>query len=211
MGRPGVTTLRSAVTFGRLADLGVRGLRLALPVPGDLSGLGGPPEFNLAAVAAGEAVLLYGVAAGLVPQVSQPSGEPAAVRWTWQQTADERLDHLSGPEAARQFRATMRAATEAMTRLAVAGMSAETETALAELRSAGPARLPLPRTFPAAERSLLEQAWWLAAVLDLANRDDGSAQSASELERRADALREVTSTTRQAVVAAVNTTAPRGA
>ena len=38
---------------------------LALPVPGDPVGLGGPPSFNLAAMEAGEAVVAGGV--GLVP------------------------------------------------------------------------------------------------------------------------------------------------
>ncbi len=90
-----------SVTFGRLAELGVRGLRLALPVPGDLSGLAGPPEFNLAAVTAGESVLLYGAGAGLIPQVSQQPAGRAPVRWVWYQAAVDRFDHLSGAEAAR--------------------------------------------------------------------------------------------------------------
>ena len=36
---------------------GVQGSALVLPVPGDVYGLPGPPEFNAAAAQAGEAVL----------------------------------------------------------------------------------------------------------------------------------------------------------
>ena len=54
------------------------GLR-RLPVPGDVYGLPGPPDFNVAALTAGEAVLLDGPAAGLVPTVGpHRRGRPAA-------------------------------------------------------------------------------------------------------------------------------------
>ena len=42
---------------------------LALPVAGDLLGLRGPADFNLAALEAGEAVVLSGTGLGLVPEL----------------------------------------------------------------------------------------------------------------------------------------------
>ncbi|WP_235735951.1 hypothetical protein [Nocardioides alcanivorans] len=50
-----------------LRRAGARSAGLALPVPGHLAGLGGPTEFNRAALHAGEGVILDGAGLGLVP------------------------------------------------------------------------------------------------------------------------------------------------
>ena len=49
-----------AYALARLRALGVTGLRLVLPRPGDAAGLPGPPAFNERAVGRGEAVLTVG-------------------------------------------------------------------------------------------------------------------------------------------------------
>lgn len=53
--------------FAALRDLGATSAGLALPDDGDPLGLGGPAEFNKAALEAREAVVLDGATAGLVP------------------------------------------------------------------------------------------------------------------------------------------------
>ena len=53
--------------FARLRDLGATSAGLALPADGDPLGLGGPAEFNAAALDTGEAVILAGADIGLVP------------------------------------------------------------------------------------------------------------------------------------------------
>lgn len=195
------------VSFGRLPAAGVRALRLALPVPGDLSGLSGPQALNTTALEAGEVVLLEGAQAGLVPHASAPGEGAPSVRWTWHQAAEGRLDHESTADAARRFKTTMREATDALSELSVAGMSPETAARIGQLRQAAPARLPLPTTFQGSGRDLLEQAWSLSEILELASRDTGTARTASEIRHRAEALRGVTQAARHAVVAAANSSA----
>ena len=82
-GLPSGDDVSLAVALGRLGVAGVRGFRLALPVPGDVSGLPGPLDFNVEALAAGEAVLLDGVDHGLVPTVarSEAMARREGVRW----------------------------------------------------------------------------------------------------------------------------------
>ena len=63
------------LALGRLRAAGARTAGLALPSPGDPVGLGGPREFNAAALDMGEAVLLEGAGLGLVPH---RAGRPAA-------------------------------------------------------------------------------------------------------------------------------------
>ncbi|MFT4261841.1 MAG: hypothetical protein QM572_00525, partial [Nocardioides sp.] len=55
------------VGLGHLRTTGARSFGTALPVEGDLVGLGGPAPFNRAAVEAGEAVVVAGAGVGLVP------------------------------------------------------------------------------------------------------------------------------------------------
>jgi hypothetical protein len=60
-------TVPLILALGRLRAERATGAGLALPVPGDPLGLGGPPAFNSEALDAGEAVVLSGVDLGLVP------------------------------------------------------------------------------------------------------------------------------------------------
>ena len=55
------------LALGMLRATGAGVATLALPAPGDLTGLGGPPEFNADALEASEAVLLPSSGLGLVP------------------------------------------------------------------------------------------------------------------------------------------------
>src|SRR5690606_789176 len=73
-----ITTVGLPEALLALRDVGVRAFRVALPVPGDPRGLGGPPELNGDALDAGEAVLTEPADAApyaLVPDV-QTFGPP---------------------------------------------------------------------------------------------------------------------------------------
>ncbi len=129
------------LALGRLRASGVVGLRIALPAPGHPLGLCGPPAFNVAALAAGEAVLAAGSgpAMGLVPEVKEagPAGDVLTeVVWRC-------LPVLPGPladvpslgEAERELAEVLRDATEALTRLDVAGAGPMARTRLEAYRA----------------------------------------------------------------------------
>jgi hypothetical protein len=86
-------------SLGRLRSVGTTSFTLALPVPGDPLGLGGPRGFTEAATEAGEAVLCDGTGLGAVP-----FAVGAGVQWAVSEAfvgstenlaeADERLAHV---------------------------------------------------------------------------------------------------------------------
>ncbi len=77
--------LAPAMMLGEIRRRAITRVTVALPVPGDLTGLGGPSQFNVGALDAGQAVLLTGVGLGMVPDsrpgtttwVAAPGGPPA--------------------------------------------------------------------------------------------------------------------------------------
>lgn len=208
-GLPGGDDVSLAVALGRLTVSGALGFRLSLPVPGDVSDLPGPLDFNVEALAAGEAVLLDGLAGGLVPTVvrhgSGGSGARAAdaVRWRLLPTRPATTRGPSLAEADRELAAVVREATEALGRLDVAGMGPATAAALTDLR-AGSATADLAPGYSTRAYDVLRRANWLWAVLALAEEDAGATVSAGELDARAHRLLEVRRAARMAIVAAHN-------
>ena len=95
------------ISLGRLRSVGTSSFTLALPVPGDPLGLGGPRGFTEAATEAGEAVLCDGTGLGAVP-----FAVGAGVQWAVSEAfvgsteslaeADERLAGVIG-DARRQL------------------------------------------------------------------------------------------------------------
>jgi len=73
-----------ALALGRLRSVGVAGLRLVLPEPGDLVGVPGPASFSSAATSCGSAVVTVGPAdapsLALLPHVAGSSSGDV-VRW----------------------------------------------------------------------------------------------------------------------------------
>ena len=65
------------IALGALRSHRATAAGLALPVPGDLVGLGGPAEFNAEVVDVGEGVVVEGADLGLVPHQAG-----AGVQWT---------------------------------------------------------------------------------------------------------------------------------
>lgn len=170
---------------------GARGVGLALPVEGDLLGLGGPRSFNEAAVEVGEAVVVDGWA--VVPEVV---GE--VVHWRVFAAKPRQVPDVS--EADLALRRTLLEAATLLADLDVSRWRPEVADELMNLRHtpvlAAPSGTPA-RCVDLAARGL--QGW---AIVELALADDGGALSAFEVEARRGALQPLERAARRALVAA---------
>lgn len=179
--------------LARLRALGVTGLRLVLPRPGDTAGLPGPPSFNELAVLAGDAAITVGgTALGLLP----------GVRGSWSVHAvslDVRTPQ-SLAEAGRALGAAMREATELLVRLDLSRWEpAAADVLAARSRAERPA---LPMSVPVPAHSVLHQALRVAAIVAVATTGDGAAVTAAEMSARSTALRGLDTASRRAIEAA---------
>ena len=202
-----------ALALPRLRSLGARCLRLALPTPGHLLGLSGPPEFNALALEAGEAVLASGAGLGLVPEVEEhgPEGDQVStVVWRCRPAREAPpADVPSLGEAERELAEALREATTALTALDVAGSGPVAEAALAAYRARATAgrQLLAPGSPPRAVR-VLELAQRVAALVRIAEETgEGAAVSAAQMAARREVLRPVARMARRAQVAAYNAAA----
>ena len=183
-----------ALALGRLRSLGGTGAGAALPVPGDLVGLGGPPPFNAAAIEAGEAVLVRGAGLGLVPhRVGQ------GVVWQAYAANDRRQVPDPG-EASTGLRRTLLETLEVLADLEVARWRPEVADELIDLRAER--ALALPPGIHRAALPLMVQADRCWRIVELALADDGGALSAVEAEARRTALVPLERAARRALVAA---------
>lgn len=170
---------------------GASGAGLALPVEGDLLGLGGPRDFNAAAIESGEAVVVGTWA--VVPEVV---GE--VCHWRIHPAAPRQLPDVG--EADRLLRSALIDSSVMLARLDVARWRPEAADQLMNLGHRPGLDAPLgtpPRCVELAARAL--QAW---AIADLALEDDGGAVSAYEMEARRGALQPLERAARRALVAA---------
>lgn len=183
---------------GTLVDLlatvrrsGAQGAGLALPRDGDPVGLGGPPELNRAALDAGEAVVLTGVA--LVPD----DGDEVV---TWTAMPAHRRQVVDLGEADRHLRSTLASTTEELVRLDVARWRPEVADELMGLHR--PPELEVPPGVPARCAALAARALVAREVVGLALRDDGASVSAAEADLRRRVLDGLDRSSRAALVAA---------
>lgn len=190
-GEPGTATLMAALA--RLRRAGATGVGLAVPVPGDPLGLGGPAPLTAAALEAGEAAVATGSGLALVP-----SRVGASVVWAVL-PADRRAVPDVG-EADRDLRRALVEAADALAALDVAAWRPEVADGLTDLRQ--PVTLDGPPGVPSRCLDLAARGLRAAAIVDLALADDGGALSASEAERRRDALTPLERAGRRALVAA---------
>ena len=191
-GLPGVDG--SVALTGALAELrrsGAESCGLALPVAGDLVGVGGPPELSAAALEAGEAVVAGGL--GLVPR-----RVGAAVEWTAYPAAPRQLVDVG--EADRTLRRALQESAAALADLGVARWRPEAADALMNLHRAP--TLEPPDGTPARCADLAARALQARAIVDLALEDDGDALDADEAQARRAALNPLGAASRRALVAA---------
>jgi hypothetical protein len=189
----------------------VGGLRLVLPVPGDVLGLPGPPAFNVLALESGEAVLAVGAPGpgpGLVPEITRfgSSLEPGAlVTWHVRPIEPPRVTDVGSlAEAERALREALRAAADGLARLDVTRWRPDAAARVDALRDGGLPAGALPPSAPARCASVLATAARVRGIVALAVEDDGAALSAHEARLRTEALRDLDAVSRRAVVAAVN-------
>lgn len=225
---PDAAPVGLTLAVGRLRALGATGLCVALPVAGHPLGLSGPPEFNARALEAGEAVIVVGIALGLVPEVRRAGPEiagdglgPGATDGGAVSEEDVHTEVLwhclpvreappadvpSLGEAERELAEALREATDVLSRLNVAGAGPVAAAALDAYRArAERGREVLAPGYPPRAVRVLELAQRVAALVDIAyGPEHGAAVSASEIAARAEALRPVERTARRAQVAAYN-------
>ncbi|PUA80179.1 hypothetical protein C7S10_15430 [Nocardioides currus] len=188
-GLPGGTAMLEVLLEARRS--GATGAGLALPVEGDLLGLGGPRDLNDAAIESGEAVVVGTWA--LVPEVV---GE--VCHWRVHQAARRQLPDVG--EADRMLREALLTSARQLADLDVARWRPDVADRLMNLGHRPALEPPLgtpARCADLAARGL--QGW---AITELALEDDGGAVSSYEIEARRAALQPLERASRRALVAA---------
>ncbi|MDH6216002.1 hypothetical protein [Streptomyces pseudovenezuelae] len=198
------------LALGRLRTLGATGLRVALPAPGHPLGLSGPPEFNARAIEAEEAVVCYGTALGLVPEVYEagPAGD-VHVEVVWHCLPVREAPPADVPslgEAERELAEALREATDVLSQLDVASSGPVADAAIEAYRArAERGREVLAPGYPPRAARVLELAERVGMLVALAESNGhGAAVTSGEMAARALALRPVERTARRAQVAAYN-------
>ncbi len=183
--------------LGRLRALGIGGLRLVLPGPGDAGGLPGPPAFNERAVLLGEAVVSLAQQHGRTRLGLLYESRGA---WSAYPVGDAGRATLPLPDAARELTRVMLEATELLVRLDLSRWEPAAAEALS-VRSRA-VRPELPPSADASAQQVLHQALRVARIVELARTGDGAALTAAEMAARAEALRGLDAAARRAVEAA---------
>jgi len=187
----------------------VAGLRVVLPAPGDPLGLPGPADVNSEALDAGECALsVGGPPLALVPVVEEFGSAYETghlVSWRVHSTEPLRVTDVgSVAEAERHLREALLHATEQLGDLDVARWRPDAASRIDGLRTGrGPTDL-LPPDCPPRSARVLDLAWRVRGIVELAREDDGGSVSGWEATRRTEALRGLEDVSRRAVVAAIN-------
>jgi hypothetical protein len=179
--------------LARVRAEGASGFGVALPVEGDLVGLGGPAAFNADALDAGQAVVVPGAWIGLVP-----ARVGAAVTWHAHRAERRQLPDIG--DADRTLRRELPRAADALADLDVARWRPEVADRLMNLRHRP--RIAPPPGIPDRCAELAARALQAAEIVDIALEDDGGAVSVHEIAARREALLPLDRAARHALVAA---------
>ena len=198
LGLPGESGSQSLiVALGTIRGTGATGAGLALPVPGDLTGLAGPAPFNADVLETGEGVVLDGADLGLVPHRTG-----AGVQWVCR-PAVSRRQVPDAAEADRMLRRALIDTTAALVDLDVARWRPEAADELMALRRPDDRTTgPLPSGTPPLVVRLASLAVRCRRIVELALEDEGGSLTAAEAVRRRDALAALEQASRRALVAA---------
>jgi hypothetical protein len=183
---------------------GGSGVRVVLPVAGDVRGVPGPAAFRSAALETGEAVV--GGQLAVVPEGIEyaPSSAPATVLWQAFEVDAVPDDFVSVADAQYELTTAIRDSASALSAADVAGWVDDIADTLHDARRAGE-RLNLPPGFPPRAVALIAQAERLQAILDLAFSDPtGGAIDRTGIAARASALRPLATAVRRARIAGYN-------
>lgn len=203
-----LTELLAAVRAG-----GATGLRLVLPVPGDLTGLTGPPAVNAEAVEVGECLITVGgPPLALVPLVEEFGSVHEAghlVTW-WVHDANPPAGATAGlSDVDGQLRHVLATATRRLGALGLGDSSLSRPgpalvDRLTEVRRGPGPSAAMPDGTPARALRTLDLAWRLRAIVEVAAEDDGGAVSGWEATHRRQAIADISAVARHAIVAALN-------
>ncbi|HET9421036.1 MAG TPA: hypothetical protein VFO49_07860, partial [Nocardioides sp.] len=185
-GQPVLTAL------AELRAAGATGFGAAFPREGAPVGLGGPADFNAAAIENGEAIVAVGAERGWVPRRVGPT-----VEWGAYPAARRQVPDVG--EADRELRATLLAASNELADLDVAKWRPEVADELMDLRHR---RVPAaPPGVPARCAELAARGLQALGIAELALADDGGALTASMAEQRRAAIAPLDLAARRALVA----------
>ena len=182
---------------------GSNALRLALPVPGDVRGLGGSVDFRQAALAAGQAVYGTGLGVTAVPGRDTPSSAERELIWHRSEVSELPPDPISTAEAENELADAIRETASAFARRGFTSWLSDISPALSSARRAGE-RLHLPASHPPRGVRLIAQAERLTAVLQVVDRDDTAQLTATAILDRAELLAPLRLAVRRALLAGYN-------
>jgi len=183
-----------------------RTLRLVLPVPGDVRGLGGSSEFRTVALAAGEAVFGsdFGVTLSVGPQT--PSSAGREIIWHRAELTELPPDPISVAEAETDLTEAIRDTGSLFARRGAASWVSDIAGALSDARRAAD-RLHLPPSHPPRGVRLIAQSERLAAVLVVVDSDGTGELTAASMQDRAIALSPLRIAVRRGLLAGYNAAA----
>ena len=181
-------------------------LRLALPVPGDVRGLAGPPEFRSTALAVGEAVYGNGFGLTVVPGPDTPSSAGREIVWHLGAVQESPPDPVSLADADHDLTESIRETASVLTRRGTASWLSDIAPALSDARRAGE-RLHLPASHPPRAVRLIAQAERMAAVLQVVDADQTGELTAAGAAERAAVLAPLRVAVRRALLAGYNAAA----
>lgn len=189
-----------ALALGRLRGRRPGWVHVAMPVPGDLLGLAGPPELNVDALDAGECLVLGGTGLALVPHAAG-----AGVVWQAHPASDPPAYDVG--EADRELRRSVSGTADALADLDVARWNPEAADLLLNLRS--PLPLNLPPGTSSETTGILATALRCRAIVEMALDSESAAITAAEHNRRVSALEPLARASRLAVSATCSTVRER--
>jgi hypothetical protein len=211
-------TMRTAVGPARTAPA----IGVALPVPGDVRGLPAGTQFQRDAVAAGEAIVVFGGpsdAIGLVPDFDYPDRgdadddaeidvEPSGVSWTVYSIPEPAsAEHLDLGEAEYELRSAVRTAADALGALqaGTAGFDVADPRSLVEQVVESERRHRIPDHAPSRALRVLENAAHVDAIITVSSGLIPSGlNSSADVQIASDALRPLAGVVRSARMAAVD-------
>jgi hypothetical protein len=191
----GSAPLSAALLLGELRRWGAVRASLAMPVPGDLAGLGGPAGFNADALDARQAVIVHGPDIGLVPMTD---GEHE--RWRGAAAAPPTfIPDVASADS--ELRTAVRETADRLVELDVAAWGPEVADALMNLRTSSRFAVPMWFATPRATQTAVN-ALRILAVANVAELVESGPLTAAETAARAEALRPLAAAARHALVAA---------
>lgn len=213
-------TVRTAVRFGDRPSPGHSAIGVVLPIPGDVRGLRAGTRFQDDAIAAGEALIVYGPrseAIGLIPEFEYDevddlddddrATEPCALAWTaYSLPANPTIEQMDLGEAEYSLKSAVRSAAEALGALQLGSAGGvDDPRGLVEQVLEANRHHRSPDNAPTRALQVLENAAHVDAIITVsAGLMPIGTQSSSEAQIASDALRPLESVVRSARMAAVN-------